>query len=114
MTAVNDNKIELKTGGADLQGTSFQGILPSSVSYQDLLKVFGKPERISSLYGKTQVQWSGTIDGLVFSIYDYKLDLPPEENSEWHIGGRDQRVLDLLVSLAKEFGMIKPLENPRD
>jgi hypothetical protein len=101
MNIVSDNKINLKIGDVDIQATSLQGVFPSSVSYQDLIKVFGKPGRIESVHGKTQVQWCGTIDGLVFLVYDYKSDLCPEAICEWHVGGRDQHVVDLLVSLLK-------------
>lgn len=101
MSIASDNKISMKMGGVDLQGTSFQGLLPSGISYQDLIKTFGKPQRMDSMYGKTQVQWCGSIDGLVFSVYDYKSDLCPEAICEWHVGGCDQIVVDLLVSLLK-------------
>ena len=58
--------------------------------------VFGKPQLGASPDGKTKAEWIGRINGLVFTIYDYKSQLDPERNTDWHIGGKLDLVADLV------------------
>jgi len=50
----------------------------------------------------------GRINGLVFTIYDYKSSLVSERNIDWHIGGKMKFVAELVNlffknALANEF-----------
>ncbi len=46
--------------------------------------------------GKIKAEWVGRINGLVFTIYDYKSKLDPERNTDWHIGGKQKFVAELV------------------
>lgn len=80
--------IDVVMGGVSHDGTGLQGYLPEGTRYEDIVRVFGEPQLGKSLDGKIQVEWVGRINGLVFTIYDYKSRLEPERNIDWHIGGK--------------------------
>lgn len=92
-------EIELKVemGGVSHDGTGCQGYLPEGARYEDLVRVFGAPQLGTSPDGKIKAEWVGRINGLVFTIYDYKSKLDPERNTDWHIGGRIKFVEELLM-----------------
>ena len=83
-------EIELKVdmGGVSHDGTGCQGYLPEGTRYEDIVRVFGQPQLGKSPDGKIKSEWVGRINGLVFTIYDYKSKLEPERNTCWHIGGK--------------------------
>ena len=78
-------------------GTGLQGYLPEGTRYEDVIRVFGNPQFGKSPDGKIKVEWVGQINGLVFTIYDYKSRLEPERNTDWHIGGKIKFAADLVV-----------------
>ncbi len=90
-----DLKVEM--GGVSHDGTGCQGYLPAGTRYEDIVRVFGQPQLGRSLDGKIKAEWVGRINGLVFTIYDYKSSLDPERNTDWHIGGKYNIVSDLIV-----------------
>ncbi|NMC34742.1 MAG: hypothetical protein GYA36_20150 [Veillonellaceae bacterium] len=99
MKANIEMEIEVKMGKADLAGTGLAGYMPDGTTYKQLVKVFGKPQHgVASPDGKVQVEWTGRINGLDFSIYDYKNDCKPQANTEWHIGGRGKMLVSLLTT----------------
>jgi len=89
-----DLKVEM--GCVSHIGTGCQGYLPEGTRYEGIVRVFGKPQLGRSLDGKTKVEWVGRINGLVFTIYDYKSSLDPERNTDWHIGGKAKLTCDLV------------------
>ena len=89
-----DLKVEM--GGVSHDGTGCQGYLPEGTRYEDVVRVFGKPQSGVSPDGKTKAEWVGRIVGLVFTIYDYKSRLDPERNTDWHIGGKVKLVAELV------------------
>ena len=91
-------EIELKVamGGVSHDGTGCQGYLPEGTRYEDIVRVFGTPQLGTSPDGKIKAEWVGRINGLVFTIYDYKSKLDPERNTDWHIGGKQKFVADLV------------------
>jgi hypothetical protein len=89
-----DLKIEM--GGVSHEGTGCQGYLPEGTRYEDIVRVFGGPQIGVSPDGKTKAEWVGRINGLVFTIYDYKSRLDPERNTDWHIGGKQKFVVELV------------------
>lgn len=58
--------------------------------------MFGRPQLGASKDGKIKAEWVGRINGLVFTIYDYKSRLEPERNTEWHVGGKHKIAGDIL------------------
>ncbi|MDO8489452.1 MAG: hypothetical protein Q7S42_05020 [Candidatus Omnitrophota bacterium] len=88
--------INVLMGGVSHEGTGCQGYLPEGTRYEDIVRVFGGPQIGKSLDGKTKAEWVGAINGLVFTIYDYKSRVDPERNTDWHIGGKVKLVRDLV------------------
>jgi hypothetical protein len=93
--------IDVVMGGVAHDGTGLQGYLPEGTRYEDIVLVFGEPQLGKSPDGKIQVEWVGRINGLVFTIYDYKSNVDPERNTDWHIGGRIKLVEILVNSFLK-------------
>jgi hypothetical protein len=86
----------VEMGGVSHDGTGCQGYLPGGTRYEDIVRVFGKPQLGASLDSKIKAEWVGRINGLVFTIYDYKSKLDPERNTDWHIGGKQKFVAELV------------------
>jgi len=94
--------LQIEMGGSKAVGTECIGYMPDGTTYKELVKVFGKTQHPGlSADGKIQAEWFGRINGLDFIIYDYKSDLEPKANMDWHIGGRTALVSDLLVAYFK-------------
>ncbi|PIY82367.1 MAG: hypothetical protein COX96_00695 [Candidatus Omnitrophica bacterium CG_4_10_14_0_2_um_filter_44_9] len=89
-----DLKVEM--GGVSHDGTGCQGYLPEDTRYEEIVRVFGQPQFGKSLDGKTKVEWVGRINDLVFTVYDYKSRLEPQQNTDWHIGGKMKFVAELV------------------
>ena len=89
-----DLKVEM--GGVSHDNTGCQGYLPEGTRYEDIIRVFGGHQLGKSQDGKIKAEWVGRINGLVFTIYDYKSKLAPERNTDWHIGGKHKVVVELL------------------
>ncbi len=51
---------------------------------------------IMSVLSVIKAEWVGRINGLVFTIYDYKSKLDPERNTDWHIGGKQKFAAELV------------------
>jgi hypothetical protein len=88
-------------GYHDVAETSFQGYMPEGTRYEDIIRIFGEPQRGVSRDGKIKAEWIGKINGIVFEIYDYKSDIAPELNTDWHISGKTKRVVTLVNSYFK-------------
>ena len=91
----------------DQTGTSLSGYL--NTTYKKLCKVFGKPNGKTDGY-KVDAEWIGSINGKVFTIYNYKdgknyngkNGTPKTKITDWHIGGKDKSVANELNELFKE------------
>ena len=93
--------LQVKMGDPGLVGTGFVGRMPDSTTYKELVRVFGKPQQGLSADGKIQAEWTGSINGLPFTIYDYKSEAEPKANTDWHIGGRNKLTMCLLIAYFK-------------
>ena len=89
-----DLKVEM--GGVSHDGTGCQGYLPEGTRHEDIVRVFGGPQLGKSPDGKIKAEWVGRINGLVFTIYDYKSRLDLERNTDWHIGGKVKLTAELV------------------
>jgi len=84
---------------APIAGTSLKGYFPDDTTYANLVNVFGEPNAKGDEY-KVDAEWQGTIDGDVFTIYNYKTgkNYLGDEGQEvaditdWHIGGKAKEV----------------------
>ncbi|MBN1353848.1 MAG: hypothetical protein JW994_04190 [Candidatus Omnitrophica bacterium] len=88
--------LTIEMGGILHDNTSCQGYLPEGTRYEDIVRVFGGPQLGASPDGKMKAEWVGRINGLVFTIYDYKSKVSPEDNIDWHIGGKVKIVSELI------------------
>ena len=84
-------------------GTSLMGSFSEHTKYNQLVLVFGEPNGITDGY-KVDAEWIGTINGEVFTIYNYKSGknylgekgLNVEDITDWHIGGNQAKIVDEL------------------
>ena len=83
-------------GDVSHDGTGLHGYLPEGTRYEDIVRVFGEPQFGKSPDSKIKTEWVGRINGLVFTIYDYKSKLEPERNTDWHIGGKTKFTAELV------------------
>lgn len=88
--------LSVTMGGVSHDNTGCKGYLPEGTAYADLVRVFGEPQLKSSLDGKIKAEWIGEVNGLVFTIYDYKSKVDPKDNTDWHIGGRHAFTAELV------------------
>ena len=88
--------LNVTMGGVSHNGTGCQGYLSEGIRYEDIVRAFGKPQFGNSPDGKIKSEWVGKINGLVFTVYDYKSRLDPERNMDWHIGGKTKLAAELV------------------
>ena len=86
-------------------GTSLQ--MEFSMPYSWLIEFFGEPNGQSDGY-KTDVEWAFERNGVVATVYNWK-DGPNytgsgciEDLTVWHIGGHDERAVQLINELIHE------------
>ena len=96
MKVKSEIELNVEMGWVSHDGTGCQGYLPEGTRYENIVRVFGTPQLGASPDGKIKAEWVGRINGLVFTIYDYKSKLDPERNTDWHIGGKQKFVTDLV------------------
>lgn len=89
-------ELHIEMGAGSHYGTGLKGYLPEGTTYNQIIQVFGEPQMKSSPDGKIQVCWFGKINGLQFTIYDYKSSLNPQLNTHWHIGGKHKMVSEVV------------------
>lgn len=79
-------------------------------SFEELKKVLGEPHNCAkpgeweSGDGKVRVEWAFLIGGkpsMLFTIYDFKSRWPLEQIGQWSLGGKNQKVKDLLSLILK-------------
>lgn len=91
-------------------GTHLQGIV--DIDFARLEEIFGEAYRIEDDGGKVDAEWCIEFDdGTVATIYNYKdgvnylgdsEGLAVEDITEWHIGGRSPRSLELILDAISE------------
>lgn len=84
----------------DVTGIGRRGHI--EIEYWRLAEVFGEPHDCTnpgpwhSSDNKVRVEWAfKSVDNkkpVIFTIYDYKSNLPAEQNRDWHIGIKGRRL----------------------
>lgn len=100
----SDNSIVMNVDSNLSNGTCLQGYFPEGTTYAQLVHAFGQPNASGDDY-KCDANWLGSIDGSIFTIYNYKtgknyLGADGKETKDittWHIGGKSKLVVDALV-----------------
>lgn len=74
-------------------GTSLKGYLKRGIKFTDLYRTFGEPTFKPEYYGdgKIQYEWVFTMNGQIYTIYDWKTydqDYTLTEYDHWHVGGK--------------------------
>ena len=80
------------------------------IGFYDLVDIFGDPEDVSST-GKSDVQWSIEIDGVVATIYNWKNgpaytgddSIEVERIHDWNIGGHTQSTVSLVLRKVSNY-----------
>ena len=86
----------------EVNGTSLQGYV--DVSYEELVRIFGKPNAKGDCY-KIDAEWEIQTPFGVATIYNYKdgknymgdEGVEVEEITEWHIGGHNKETAGYIV-----------------
>ena len=96
-------------------GTFYAGNI--TTTYAELTEVFG-PDEGPSGDEKTQAEWTILFeDGTVATIYDWKeYGTPVEEVTDWHIGGRSSRAVDLVqavLTAVRDVEQMRSKLNPK-
>ena len=93
-------KYDIKAFDGFPNGTSLQGYVSSN--YQELVDALGEPDEFDG--DKTNVEWVRLIDGVLVTIYDWKLDEVPIDQYDWHVGGHSPEAVELVQSVLDEEG----------
>lgn len=86
---------------ADVNFTSLSGYVRTT--YDTLVAVFGEPNFTDG--DKTTAEWDLSVHAMVhgvekefpITIYDYKEDATPRGEYDWHIGGKFNPALEVLI-----------------
>ena len=82
-------------------GTCYQGRI--NITYFELVDIFGEPDLQGSGDGKVQAEWIIDFeDGQVATIYDMKEECSYESVTDWHIGGKNFRVVPEIKDIIKK------------
>lgn len=77
-------------------GTSLKGYFKGS--YKSIVKIFGEPKKSSN--DKTQVNWRIEFDdGVIATIYDWKVEQDYNVNKDWNIGGHTREAFYYVTAL---------------
>lgn len=82
-------------------GSSLQGYI--TTTYDRLTRVFGQPVGGD----KTTAEWAIQFkDGTVATIYDWKEFSTPVGQYRWHIGGQNNRAVELVTATLNEDRLV--------
>lgn len=84
-----------KANLSDANMSCLQGYV--NTTYARLIELFGKPNRIGG--DKVNSEWILKIDGDLVTIYDYKMNMTPTDDYDWHIGGHKKSIVAKVQSL---------------
>ena len=88
---------------ADTNGSSLQGYIRTT--YNDIVKVLGKPYYADD-DNKVTAEWAiKFIDGPLATIYDWKEEQTPMGEYDWHIGGKSKNAVLFIKELFESAGI---------
>jgi len=104
---MNYTKLD-NTGLHKVNGTSLRGYVLTT--YDKLVATFGEPTYLGSYDEKTTCEWFIEFeDGTVATIYDWKTGGTPMYPYEWHIGGKNNKVVRLIQALNESLSLTTSL-----
>ena len=82
-------------------GTCYQGCI--NITYFELVDIFGEADLQGSGDGKVQAEWIIEFEnGQVATIYDMREECSYESVTDWHIGGKNFRVVSEIDDIVKK------------
>jgi hypothetical protein len=80
----------------EINGTHLQGSI--TITFKELMDKLDVPHYTDG--DKITAEWNfKTVEGVVFTIYDYKEDVTPKGLYDWHIGGHGELALTVVQKL---------------
>jgi hypothetical protein len=98
-----DENVPMLRRASDVEsaGTFYIGDL--HCSYWTLFKLFNNPHVLHATFPRASWEFMYA-DNWVFTIYDWAQDdIPLEDVTVWHVGGKDKAVLPVVRGLVAEF-----------
>jgi hypothetical protein len=90
-------KYKVNQKNTSVDGTSLRGYVVTT--YDNLVKMFGTPNK-GSTDGKTTCEWVFEFeDGTVATIHDWKTKMTPKDPYNWSIGGYNHLALLFLEEI---------------
>jgi hypothetical protein len=86
-----------------VSGSSFQGEV--TATYEELVEKFGEPNfgPDENSDGKVTCEWGVEIDGVICTIYDWKVyGDTPRGYYDWHIGGYNKKAYEKVAGVMNE------------
>ena len=91
---------EIEIGG-NANATCLKGYVQRNISFEGLKELFGEGEYGGG--GKVQHEWVIQIDGVLCTIYDWKISGDVESNTSWNIGGHKAEAADKVNEVVLEY-----------
>lgn len=106
LTKKNFSYITKESDGSDIDSEGTFYLSEIQAEYYQLVELFGYPSEGDGY--KVDAEWTIKFDdGLIATIYNWKngknykgnIGLPKEKITHWHIGGKDERVVELIKNI---------------
>ena len=99
----------IKINMSMINGTGYMGKI--SLSYNNMVEIFGEPHNFGFIDDKTDVEWFFKIDNVIVTIYNWKdgqcylgnKGLKINQLNEWHIGGKSKDSLKKVNEYIRYF-----------
>ena len=106
---IGDKMKLIKINMSMINGTGYMGKI--SLSYNNMVEIFGEPHNFGFIDDKTDVEWFFKIDNVIVTIYNWKdgqcylgnKGLKINQLNEWHIGGKSKDSLKKVNEYIRYF-----------
>lgn len=100
-----------QTDTSKSNGSHLQGYVEST--FDEIIEIFGSPKHGPDAFylDKVTCEWVLEFeDGTIATIYDWKMCETPYNKYYWHIGGFDQKSVDLIQEIVAIHRLKKTVE----